>query len=411
MKLHIVGGFLGSGKTTAITNAAKALIGRGKKTGVITNDQGMYLVDTGFVDANHIPSEEVINGCFCCNFDSLSEKIELLNKSYQPEYIFAESVGSCTDLVATVVKPLMIFKKEIFESLTFSIFVDARLLLSYLTGDKLLFSDDIIYIFGKQIEESDLLIVNKIDLVPESDLHELKKLIDSKLKNKIIIVQNSLNPQNIDNWLNSLENLPPRKRDSLEIDYQSYGKGEADLAWLDEEINFSSSKSEAGISAVNFIENVISDITLKKIPVGHLKFLLVNGDEIQKISFTSIIDEEWKKKLLSVSSNFIKLMVNARIETSPEIAREIIRNSIAAVSDHRVIVSESNEVAFQPGFPTPTHRITKAMPCCDECVCIKKLLARNALRLENGSESALAELEDEQFECLCESGEGEGCCC
>jgi hypothetical protein len=274
-----------------------------------------------------------------------------------------------------------------------------------------LFSDDIIYIFGKQIEESDLLIVNKIDLVPESDLHELKKLIDSKLKNKIIIVQNSLNPQNIDNWLNSLENLPPRKRDSLEIDYQSYGKGEADLAWLDEEINFSSSKSEAGISAVNFIENVISDITLKKIPVGHLKFLLVNGDEIQKISFTSIIDEEWKKKLLSVSSNFIKLMVNARIETSPEIAREIIRNSIAAVSDHRVIVSESNEVAFQPGFPTPTHRITKAMPCCDECVCIKKLLARNALRLENGSESALAELEDEQFECLCESGEGEGCCC
>lgn len=411
MKLHIVGGFLGSGKTTAITNAAMALIGRGKKTGVITNDQGKYLVDTGFVDANHIPSEEVINGCFCCNFDSLSEKIELLNQEFHPEYIFAESVGSCTDLVATVVKPLLIYKKEIFESLTFSIFVDARLLLSYLKGDKLFFSDDIIYIFGKQIEEADLLIVNKIDLVPESELSDLKNLIDLKLKNKIIIVQNSLNPQNIDNWLNTLENLPPRKRESLEIDYQSYGKGEADLAWLDEEINFRSSKSEAGVSVISFIEKVLSDITVKKIPVGHLKFLLINGDEIQKISFTSIIDEEWKMKLSPVVSNLIKLMVNARIETSPDIAREIIRNSIAALSDHRVIISESNEVAFQPGFPSPTHRITKAMPCCDECVCIKKLLARNALRLENGSEAALAELEDEQFECLCDNGDGEGCCC
>lgn len=411
MKLHIVGGFLGSGKTTAITNAAKALIGRGKKTGVITNDQGKYLVDTGFVDANHIPSEEVINGCFCCNFDSLNEKIELLNQSAQPEYIFAESVGSCTDLVATVVKPLMIFKKAIFESLTFSIFVDARLLLSYLKGDKLLFSDDIIYIFGKQIEEAGLLIVNKIDLVPETDLPELKKLIDTKLKSKIIIVQNSLNPQNIDNWLNTLENLPPRKRESLEIDYQSYGKGEADLAWLDEEINFSSVKSEAGDCAVRFIENVVSDIQQKQIPVGHLKFLMVNGDQVQKISFTSIIDDEWKKNISPVASNLVKLMVNARIETTPDTAREIIRKGIASVSNNRVVVSESNEVAFQPGFPTPTHRITKAMPCCDECVCIKKLLARNALRLENGSEAALAELEDEQFECLCDSGEGEGCCC
>jgi G3E family GTPase len=411
MKLHIVGGFLGSGKTTAITNAAKMLMERGKKTGVITNDQGKYLVDTGFVDANHIPSEEVINGCFCCNFDSLSEKIEHLNQVAQPEYIFAESVGSCTDLVATVVKPLLIFKKNIFESLTFSIFVDARLLLSYLKGDKLLFSDDIIYIFGKQIEEADLLIVNKIDLVLETDLKDLKKLVDTKLSRKIILVQNSLDPQNIDNWLDTLENLPPRKRDSLEIDYQSYGKGEADLAWLDEEINFTSLKHEAGETAARFIENVVTEIQQKQIPVGHLKFLLFNGDQVQKISFTSIIEDDWKKALSPVSSNLIKLMVNARIETSPDTARSIIHNAITAVSNNGVTVSESNEVSFQPGFPTPTHRITKAMPCCDECVCIKKLLARNALRLEDGSEAALSELEDEQFECLCDSGAGDGCCC
>ena len=411
MKLHIVGGFLGSGKTTAITNAARVLISRGKKTGVITNDQGKYLVDTKFIDANDIPSEEVVNGCFCCNFDSLSDKIEHLNSRSQPDYIFAESVGSCTDLVATVIKPLMIFKKNIFEELTFSIFVDARLLLTYLKGDKLAFSDDIIYIFGKQIEEADLLIVNKIDMVPVDDLPELKKLVNTKLTTKIIITQNSLDLHNIDNWLDTLENLPPRKRTSLEIDYQSYGKGEADLAWLDEEVNFRSKQSGAGESAIRFIETVITDIKQKQIPIGHLKFLIVNENRVQKISFTSIIDEDWKKNLSVVSSDFVKLMVNARIETTPEMARSIIRNSIASVSDNGVTISESNEVAFQPGFPTPTHRITKAMPCCDECVCIKKLLARNASRLENGSDAALAELEDETFECLCESNAGDGCCC
>lgn len=48
MKLHLVGGFLGSGKTTAIINAAKKLMKDGKRVGVITNDQGRYLVDTAF---------------------------------------------------------------------------------------------------------------------------------------------------------------------------------------------------------------------------------------------------------------------------------------------------------------------------------------------------------------------------
>jgi G3E family GTPase len=48
MQLHLVGGFLGSGKTTAILAAARELISQGKSVGIITNDQGKYLVDTSF---------------------------------------------------------------------------------------------------------------------------------------------------------------------------------------------------------------------------------------------------------------------------------------------------------------------------------------------------------------------------
>ncbi|HBH85530.1 MAG TPA: hypothetical protein DDY34_17245 [Bacteroidales bacterium] len=42
MKIHLVGGFLGSGKTTAIANACKILSDKGSTTSVITNDQGNY---------------------------------------------------------------------------------------------------------------------------------------------------------------------------------------------------------------------------------------------------------------------------------------------------------------------------------------------------------------------------------
>ena len=65
MDLHLVGGFLGSGKTTAIIGAVRLLLARGKKVGVVTNDQGRFLVDTAFFKATQVPTAEVACGCFC----------------------------------------------------------------------------------------------------------------------------------------------------------------------------------------------------------------------------------------------------------------------------------------------------------------------------------------------------------
>jgi len=69
--IHIVGGFLGAGKTTAIIQSAKILMAQGKKVAVITNDQGRYLVDTAFTRLSEIPSVEITGGCFCCRYDDL----------------------------------------------------------------------------------------------------------------------------------------------------------------------------------------------------------------------------------------------------------------------------------------------------------------------------------------------------
>ena len=107
MKLYLVGGFLGSGKTTAIVNACQHLIKQDQRVAVITNDQGDQQVDSAFVKSFGIPAAEVANGCFCCNYDQLDKHIHSFIKDIQPDIIFAESVGSCTDLVATVAKPFV----------------------------------------------------------------------------------------------------------------------------------------------------------------------------------------------------------------------------------------------------------------------------------------------------------------
>lgn len=119
MQIHLVSGFLGSGKTTAIQTACKILMADNYKVGVITNDQGIKLVDTGYFESNSIPNRQVINGCFCCNYNALNQNIQSLIQTNNPDIIFAESVGSCTDIVATVMKPLLQFKKYYCNSFNF----------------------------------------------------------------------------------------------------------------------------------------------------------------------------------------------------------------------------------------------------------------------------------------------------
>ena len=72
----VVGGFLGSGKTSLILAAARLLEQRGMRCAVILNDQGKELVDTRHAEAQGVLAREVTGGCFCCRFSDLMQGIE-----------------------------------------------------------------------------------------------------------------------------------------------------------------------------------------------------------------------------------------------------------------------------------------------------------------------------------------------
>src|SRR5262245_36691175 len=102
----MLGGFLGAGKTTAVSKLAHHLTSQGRRVGLITNDQGSELVDTAMLASHGFPVEEISGGCFCCRFNSLIEAAKKLSVENRPDVFIAEPVGSCTDLVATVTYPL-----------------------------------------------------------------------------------------------------------------------------------------------------------------------------------------------------------------------------------------------------------------------------------------------------------------
>src|SRR5260370_39387176 len=87
----IVGGFLGSGKTTLILKAARLLEQRALRSAIILNDQGDELVDSRLAERRGIPSREVTGGCFWCRLSALASLIEELY-AFSPDVICAEPV-------------------------------------------------------------------------------------------------------------------------------------------------------------------------------------------------------------------------------------------------------------------------------------------------------------------------------
>ncbi len=356
IKICLVGGFLGSGKTTAITAAGKMLLQEQLRVGIIMNDQGSKLVDAAFANSLQIPSSEVKNGCFCCNYEQFYFAINDLDSSIHPHIIFAEAVGSCTDLVATIVKPLL--RSDFQIELTLSVFADGPVLLSSLEGRSSFVSDNIQYICKKQLKEAAIIIVNKADNLTSEEINKIQLALKTEYPDKKILFQDSKDENSVKKWLdvireeNSIHQFKP-----LDIDYEKYAKGEAALAWLDAFVKIHS-KRKAIDKAFEFIEKMFEEISFQRLPIGHLKFFLQSGDWKQKVSYTANNRESVEKSSAFIADH-VSIIVNARIETDPDQLKKIFFQAIRKIENGSCNIEIFDLDAFQPGYPKPTHRISE----------------------------------------------------
>src|SRR5438105_9362508 len=170
----MIGEFLGAGKTTAVARLAKHLSNQGVRVGLITNDQGQNLVDTAMLRSQGFATEEIPGGCFCCRFNSLVDAANKLTEQSRPDVFIAEPVGSCTDLVATVTYPLRRMYGADFSIAPLSVLVDpvrAQRIFGLAEGGK--FSEKVLYIYRKQLEEAHLIVINKCELLEAAPLAQL----------------------------------------------------------------------------------------------------------------------------------------------------------------------------------------------------------------------------------------------
>ena len=229
----MIGGFLGAGKTTAVGKLAKCLAEQGLRVGLITNDQGRNLVDTAMLRSQGFATEEIPGGCFCCRFNSLVDASRRLTEAMRPEAFVAEPVGSCTDLAATVTYPLRRLYGDNFTVAPVSVLLDPiRALRVFGVEPGGNFSEKVLYIYLKQIEEADLVIINKCDLLDTPRLESLRTAIAARFPGKEILAVSARDGTNVDEWFDRITSAAQVARTAMEVDYQVYADGESLLGWL-----------------------------------------------------------------------------------------------------------------------------------------------------------------------------------
>jgi Ni2+-binding GTPase involved in maturation of urease and hydrogenase len=372
--VHFVAGFLGSGKTTAIVNACRELMNRGVRPAVVTNDQGRHQVDHAFVSAFDIPATAVANGCLCCRYDDFEEQVLTLAKDQRPQVIFAESVGSCADVVATVVKPFESFRSTHQEAGILTTFVDSRLIEARLDGRGLPFSENVSYIFDKQIEEAEVLVLNKQDLFTKERMDELLKRATAAFPEQDIRTMSATESRGIDAWLRTIKTrMFDRKRARRHlrtIDYGTYGRAEAMLAWLDVRLTLVSADGSGRAAVGSLISRMIAELDARGVPSGHVKvFLSARSGAATKLSFTAadLADYTLSRNPHDVIGAQLpqsidlpaELMINARVESSPVELSAVFEEAVRELqmAENAVIEIQSSD-AFVPGYPKPVHRFT-----------------------------------------------------
>ncbi len=358
----MIGGFLGAGKTTAVAAVARHLSESGKRVGLITNDQGRELVDTQMLRSRGFATAEIAGGCFCCKFNSLVEAAASLDADAAPEVFIAEPVGSCTDLVATVTYPLRRMYGDRFSIAPLSVLVDpvrARRILGLEAGAG--FSDKVVYIYRKQLEEADLIVISKSDLLDETREAELRSALEREFPRARILSLSARTGAGMEEWFSILASEDQVRTSAMEIDYDTYAEGEALLGWLNAAIKLNAREE---IDSTDLLRNLAREIRQRLVTAGaeiaHLKMTLSPDHALAgEVAVVNLVRNDFSPEMgqeLDEPVEAAQIILNLRAEAAPEDLETFVRESLDAVATKDCRLSLEHLERFRPGRPVPTHR-------------------------------------------------------
>lgn len=352
-RIAIIGGFLGAGKTTLLTNLAKEFMSRGKTVAIITNDQGEVLVDTQFAREMGLDTAEVLKGCFCCKFPDFVGAARKLVDAKRPDVIMAEPVGSCTDLLATVVAPLKFRFPNEFNVAPLVILLDATRISEGVEEEGSLGA----YLRKHQVQEAEVIVLSKTDLLEEGEVKGLVEVVREMNAGARVIPYSAINGQGIKDIAELVISRDKSLKRPVDVDYDLYAQAEAELGWYNGSYKF---KVENEIDSYDLATSILNDVARRFTPgeIAHVKLLFSSPMNALKMSLVMESLGLDGVRGARKAKGECTLNVNARVISSPDELRAGMRESVLTTLAAKGVADVAYEDdCFSPGRPNPTFRM------------------------------------------------------
>jgi hypothetical protein len=224
----------------------------------------------------------------------------------------------------------------------------------------------VLYIYKKQIEEADIVIISKSDLLDDQELEALRQAIAKEFLGKEIMAVSARSGKNLDTWFSRIVDATQEARAAMKVDYAIYADGEALLGWLNCTVNLAAEKPfDSDAFLKQLATEVQKRLTAKNSEVAHLKMTLSPEPSLSgEIAGINLVRNDFVPELsfrLEAPVQNGQLIINLRAEAAPDALGTAVREGLeaTAMAFPTLMATMDHWEHFRPGKPTPTHRIER----------------------------------------------------
>jgi hypothetical protein len=263
-------------------------------------------------------------------------------KHFRPDVIFAEPVGSCIDLSATILQPWKQSFGERFPLAPLTVLVDPAALAEMEREEA---DPAMRYLHRNQLAEADVVCSTKADLYPERPAG-----VDFHLSAR--------SGQEVGLWLRTILARAGAGGGKVlrDVDYGEYARAEAALGWLNwQAVVRPRLALSPAMLAGPFLDEIDGELARAGVPVAHLKVLDRAATGYVKASICPGGEEpQVDGDLMASAAREHTLTLNLRALGDPEVMTRIVLAAVERLPGTR---EQETMQAFRPAPPRPEHRL------------------------------------------------------